>query len=145
MQRLRILRPLIANAVIAECVIDSGSEAVLMRRDVWLATGLPLYEDDAISLTAANSTTTRTIGGLRNVPFNIGGMEVFLQVQVIEHAPWEVLLGRSFLAHTSCITSDKTDGSSTLTLTNPETGERIRVPTLERPVAAHSARNQDFP
>ncbi|EIN13159.1 hypothetical protein PUNSTDRAFT_59508 [Punctularia strigosozonata HHB-11173 SS5] len=145
MQRLRVLRPLIANAVIAECVIDSGSEAVLMRKDVWLATGFPLYEDDAISLTAANSTTTRTLGGLRNVPFNIGGMEVYLQVQVIEDAPWEVLLGRSFLTHTSCITSDKIDGSSILTLTNPETGERIRVPTLERPVAVPPARKQGFP
>ncbi|EIN13453.1 hypothetical protein PUNSTDRAFT_30996, partial [Punctularia strigosozonata HHB-11173 SS5] len=129
---LRVLRPLISGQIEAECVIDSGSEGVMMRKDVWAATGLPLFLDDAISITAANSTTTRTLGGLRNVLFNIGGMEVYLQVQVIDDAPWEVLLGRSFFTHTACETKDLPDGSSTLTLTHPETGERVLVPTLER-------------
>ncbi|EIN06122.1 hypothetical protein PUNSTDRAFT_73659, partial [Punctularia strigosozonata HHB-11173 SS5] len=139
LQKLRVLRPLISNQVQAECVIDSGSEGVMMRKDVWAATGLPLYVDDAINITAANSTTTRTLGGLRNVLFNIGGMEIYLQVQVIEDAPWEVLLGRSFFTHTACETKDSPDGSSLLTLTHPETGERVQVPTLERP-KRHSPR-----
>jgi hypothetical protein len=133
LQKLRILRPLISNQIEAECVIDSGSEGVMMRKDIWAATGLPLYVNDAINITAANSTTTRTLGGLRNVLFNISGMEIFLQVQVIEEAPWEVLLGRSFFTHTACETKDSPDGSSVLTLTHPETGERVQVPTIERP------------
>jgi hypothetical protein len=99
LQKLRVLHPLISNQIKAECVIDSGSEGVMMRKDVWAATGLPLFVDDAINITAANSTTTHTLGGLRNVLFNIGGMEIYLQVQVIEGAPWEVLLGRSFFTH----------------------------------------------
>ncbi|EIN11612.1 hypothetical protein PUNSTDRAFT_63034 [Punctularia strigosozonata HHB-11173 SS5] len=145
LQKLRVLRPLISNQLEAECVIDSGSEGVMMRKDIWAAIGLPLYLDDTISITAANSTSTRTLGGLRNVLFNIGGMEVYLQVQVIEDAPWEVLLGRSFFTHTACVTKDSPDGSSVLTLTHPETGERVLVPTLERP-ARHSPRKQQgFP
>jgi hypothetical protein len=145
LQKLRVLRPLISNQVEAECVIDSGSEGVMMRKDIWAATGLPLHVDDAISITAANSTTTRTLGGLRNVLFNIGGMEIYLQVQVIDEAPWEVLLGRSFFTHTACETKDSPDGSSLLTLTHPETGARVQVPTLERPNRHSPRKNSGFP
>jgi hypothetical protein len=114
----------------------------MMRKDIWAATGLPLYVEKAISITAANATTTRTLGGLRDVLFNIGGMEIFLQVQVIDKAPWEVLLGRSFFTHTACETKDSPDGSSTLTLTHPETGERVLVPTIECP-ARYSPRKAE--
>jgi hypothetical protein len=145
LQKLRILRPLISNQVKAECVIDSSSEGVMMRKDIWAATGLPLHVDDAINITAANSTATHTLGGLRNVLFNIGGMEIYLQVQVIDKAPWEVLLGRSFFTHTACETKDSPDSSSLLTLTHPETGERVQVPTLERPNRHSPQKTPGFP
>jgi hypothetical protein len=62
-----------------------------MQQDVWMKTGLVLYEEEAITIEAANRTVTRMLGALKNVPFNISGPTFYLQVQIVRKAPYEVL------------------------------------------------------
>jgi hypothetical protein len=132
-QRLRVIRPIIDGQLECECVLDSGCETTMMRKDIWEKLGLPLHVNEGVTYTAANKTQTKTMGGLHNVSMNICGQEIFVQYQVVNEAPWEILLGRPVLTHLQCETIDHQDGSQHLIITHPETGVRVQVPTAERP------------
>jgi hypothetical protein len=47
---------------------------------------------------AANSTITETHGHLRNVRFTFDDIDIYLQVQVMPNAPYDILLGCPFYA-----------------------------------------------
>ena len=51
---------------------------------------------------SANATTTMTLGVVEDYPIQLGPIKIFLQIQVVEEAPFEVLLGRPFFNVISC-------------------------------------------
>ena len=84
-------------------------------------------------LEGANSTISSTIGIIRNLPILIGGITFFVQAQVIDRAPYRLLLGRPFYAISGAIHSSSLDGSTRIELTNPNSPfECIVLPTRER-------------
>lgn len=131
-EKLRAIFPTIGEGIRPECVLDSGSQIVGMRKDVWMKLGNPILSDQIMHMEAANSTVSHTMGVIPNLEFNIGGIKVYMQVQVIEEAPWEVLLGRPFMVLLSAKTQDFRDGSQTITLTDPKSGRTISLPTQAR-------------
>lgn len=148
---LRVINGLFDNKVQAECILDSGSQFIAMRRDVWERTDLFLIEDQGIILETANNGRSRTLGQVRRAELNLGGIKIFLQLQVVENAPFEVLLGRPFFAHTSCVTTDYPNGNQRITITDPLSGDRVTLPTHERirqapqcGPAHHEQHNQGF-
>ena len=62
----------------------------------------------------------------------IGGLSVYVQAQVVENAPYEVLLGRPFLALLSANMQDHPDSGQDIMLTCPETGAKTFVKTRAR-------------
>ncbi len=90
---LRALTPVIDGLHKVESVLDEGSQVVAMSAAVWRQCGLPLDPSVKIALTSANGETGWSLGLCRNVPFNFKGLEVLLQVHVVEHAAYDVLLG----------------------------------------------------
>jgi hypothetical protein len=78
---------------------------------------------------SANKSKDATLGVIENLGFDFGGGEIQLQVQVIEKAPFEILLGRPFYAHTSCVTRDTINGDQNITLSDPNTGKEITIAT----------------
>jgi len=80
---------------------------------------------------SANQTKNATMGVVENLVFDVGCGELLLQVQVVEEANYEVLIGRPFFALTSCKTQDRINGDQTLTLTNPNNGKEITIPTQQ--------------
>jgi hypothetical protein len=132
-QHLQVIWPIIDGQLECECVVDSGCETTMMRKDIWEKLGLPLHVNEGVTYTAANKTQTKMMGGLHNVSMNNCGQEIFVQYQVVDKAPWEILLGRPVLTHLQCETIDHQDRSQHLIITHPETGVRVQVPTAERP------------
>ena len=82
-----------------------------------------------MTMESANRTKNATMGVVENLVFDVGCRELLLQVQVVEHANYEVLIGRPFFALTSCKTQDCINGEQTLTLMNPNNGTEITIPT----------------
>jgi hypothetical protein len=78
---------------------------------------------------SANRTKNATMGVVENLVFDVGCGELPLQVQVVEEANYEVLIGRPFFALTSCKTQDCINGEQTLTLKNPNNGKEITIAT----------------
>jgi hypothetical protein len=101
---LRAITAVINHTDEAECVLDDGSSIVAMSKDVWKRLGLPLRPDHQLLMENAGGGKNSTLGLLSNVPFTIGRSTFWLQVQVVNNCPCEVLLGRPFLTLTSCRT-----------------------------------------
>ena len=81
----------------------------------------------------ANRATVRTVGKTNGLVFDFNGeVEVRLNAQIVEEAPFDVLLGRPFFAATSCVTKDHEDGKMEITLTDPESKKKVQVRTYER-------------
>jgi hypothetical protein len=69
-----------------------------MNSVIWEKLGNNLQVERALKMEAANSTITETHGRLRNIRFTFDDIDIYLQVQVMPNAPYDVLLGRPFYA-----------------------------------------------
>jgi hypothetical protein len=127
---LRAIYPTIDGKYSFECVVDHGSMIVGMNRNIWNKLGLGL-QNSKVRLTSANASHNDSIGRLANLRFTIGEIDFYLQVQVMEDTAYEVLLGRPFMKLMNCITQDYPDGNQTLTITDPNTGKSVIIPTVE--------------
>ncbi len=103
-----------------------------MSTAVWRQCGLPLDPSIKIALTSANGETGWSLGLCRNIPFNFKGLEVLLQVHVVEHATYDVLLGRPFSMLCETKIDNRSNGEQILTIRNPNTGMETVIPTHER-------------
>lgn len=115
-----------------ECLLDNGSMIVSMAREIAVRMGLTWDPAIRINMESASNHVERTLGLARNVRFAVGGIEVFLQVHVLERPPYKVLLGRPFDTFTSSVHKTNSDGSSELVLTDPNTKIVAVVPTYKR-------------
>ena len=77
----------------------------------------------ATNLEAANASTTLTMGLVENLLVKMGPITVYLQVQVVQDAPFEVLLGRPFFDVASCTDIGQSGGGNQVSLKDPKTCE----------------------
>ncbi|KDQ13317.1 hypothetical protein BOTBODRAFT_111558 [Botryobasidium botryosum FD-172 SS1] len=129
---LRCIEGVVAEKVRCECVLDQGAMIVVMRKDVWERSGVPMRQDMVLTMENANNSTNETIGFLPEVQFGFGGIPIWLKVQVVDNAPFEILLGRPFFSLTSCVTNDYISGEQRITLTDPESGKALTFATAEK-------------
>ena len=93
--------------------------------------GLTWDPDIIIQLQSANKTIDQSLGLVKNVPFRFGDIIIYLQVYIINDPAYQVLLGRLFDVITESNIQNRSDGSQTITLRDPNTGARSTVPTFE--------------
>ena len=129
---LRVIYPDFAGIIRPECVLDSGAQVVIMHKDVWEKLNVPLTESKSMEMESANSTITRTMGLVENFPVTFGPKTVKLQIQVVDKAPFEVLLGRPFFAAFGCDEYNTPEGSHELGIVNPNTGLKVKIPSSPR-------------
>src|SRR6201992_2278350 len=119
---LRVIFPTFAPGVEPECILDGGAQIVVMRRDIWEKLQTPITVNKAMSMESANATTTMTLGVLENHPVQLGPITVYLQIQVVNEAPCEFLLGRPFFDITSCAEVSRSGGNHEIHVKDPSTG-----------------------
>jgi hypothetical protein len=129
---LRTVYPLINRVGEVESVLDPGSQIVSMSRATSSVLGVSWDPDITVQMQSANNTLEKTLGLAKNVPFLFGTITAYLQVHVVENAAYKVLLGRPFDTITESVVKNARDGSQSLTLTDPNTGERCVMHTHER-------------
>jgi hypothetical protein len=144
---LRTVYPLVNGIGTVESLLDSGSQIVSMSKAVSLMLGVTWDPTIIVHMQSANNTLERTLGLARNVPFLFGTIIVYLQVHVLENAAYNVLLGRPFDIMTESVVRNSKDGSQSITLTDPNTGERCIMYTHEKgrvPTVLQSSFQPDF-
>jgi hypothetical protein len=115
-----------------EAVIDGGSQIIAI--DAWVAQGLGLQWDpnSVIHMQSANGQLKPTLGVCRNVPFKFGEVTVYLQLHVVEKAPFQILLGRPFDVLTESKVQNFKDGDQWVTVSCPNKGIQSVIPTYMR-------------
>ncbi|KAJ8693238.1 hypothetical protein PTI98_010477 [Pleurotus ostreatus] len=131
-QSLRIIRPIFNDRYEVECILDTGSQIIAMRRDVFDNLGLLIDIDKFITMESANLSSNQTIGLAHNVKMSLGPVDLYVQAQIVNDAPYEVLLGRPFFCLTSAVTRDYPDGRQDLTIHDPNSSRRFLIPTFKR-------------
>jgi hypothetical protein len=84
------------------CILDQGTEVVIMPREVWKELGVPLRSDHSLNMESVNMMCNSTLGVIENVPLNFGVGPMYFQVQVTVCTNFNVLLGHPFFKLTSC-------------------------------------------
>ncbi|KAG5221321.1 Plp [Salix suchowensis] len=132
MESLRVITLKLEDTHFVSCILDSGSQIISMRRAIWEALAIPLDLDKGLVMESANLTTNKTLGLARNIKASIGELDFYLQIQVVESAPYDILLGRPFHCLLSAVTQDYPDGRQDISLRDPNSDLRISIPTTER-------------
>ena len=129
---LRAVYPLINGEGKVESLLDGGSQIVSMAKEVAIEWKIAWNPDITVFMESANRELEKTLGLARNVPFVFGNIVVYLQVHIINKPAYKILLGRPFDSVTESLVKNEKDGSQTLILTDPNTGERSAMQTYER-------------
>ncbi|KAF9797582.1 hypothetical protein IEO21_10855 [Rhodonia placenta] len=132
---IRSIIALVDNKEQIECIVDPGSQIVAMSEEVCL--GLNLLFDPTIQLNmqSVNGEVDRSLGLIRNVPFRIGEIVLYLQAHVIRNAAYDILLGRPFDVLMQSVVKNFADKNQTITILCPNTGETVTIPTILSSVA----------
>jgi hypothetical protein len=134
---LRVVYPSFGNGIEPECILDGGAQMVVMRKDIWEQLRAPVAANKAIPMESANASTSMTLGLVENHPVQFGPITFYLQIQVVERAPFEVLLGRPFFDVASCEETSRSGGAHQIRLRDPKDGAPYVFPTYARPLKAH--------
>lgn len=137
-EKLRAIDVVLNGTRTVEAIMDEGSQIIGLRRDIWEDIGLPVRRDHLVTMETANSALETSVGLLQDLKLTVGGYNFYVQVQVVENAAYEMLLGLPFHVLTQGSTKFFGDGSSHLTLNDPNTGAVIMIPTRERNKTAKS-------
>lgn len=143
-ESLRAIYAIINQVGQEECLIDNGSMIVSMAKDVAVQLGLTWDPSIRINMESASNHVEQTLGLARNISFHVGGLDLFLQVHILEDPPYRVLLGRPFDAHANSVVQTRGDGSSELVLTDPNNKRVAIVPTYERGVGPEELQKQKY-
>lgn len=129
---VRSIFAVVDNTNKRECILDPGCQIVAMSEDT--CHELALAYDPAIRLNmqSANGTLDWSLGLARNVPFTIGSVTLYMQVHIIGSPAYDVLLGRPFDILTESIVRNFANEDQTITINDPNTGQRYTVPTFPR-------------
>ena len=115
-----------------ECILDPGCQIVAMSEDACHEIGLVYDPSIRLNMQSANGTTDWSLGLARNVPFTIGAVTLYMQVHIIGSPAYDILLGRPFDILTESIVRNFANEDQTITVTDPNTGQRYTVPTFPR-------------
>ncbi|KIN97971.1 hypothetical protein M404DRAFT_159047 [Pisolithus tinctorius Marx 270] len=104
-----------------------------MPRHIWEKIGLPLCCNHPMTMTSANMSKDTTVGILENLKLDFRARPVMLQVQVIEHANFNMLLSHPFICLMSIekcmVTNDYPNGGQWITLHDLNDGHEYTLPT----------------
>jgi hypothetical protein len=127
-----------------ECLLDSGSMIVSMAKEVAVQTGLSWDPSVRINMESASNHVEKTLGVARNVCFRMGGLDLFLQVHILENPPYRVLLGRPFDVFTNSVVKTTSDGSTEIMITDPNTKKVAMLPAYQRGVGPQELTKQRY-
>jgi hypothetical protein len=127
-----------------ECLLDDGSMIVSMSKVVATELGLTWDPEVRINMESASNHVEKSLGIAKNVCFNIGGLDLFLQVHILEKPPYRVLLGRPFSVFASCRTKVFPDGATEITITDPNTRATATIPTYQRGMGPEQLQKQRY-
>jgi hypothetical protein len=88
----------IRNITIHRCIIDEGASTCIISKTVWQKLGSLELIPSAITLRAYDGRPSSPKGLFQNVPVELGGKNILINIEVIDaQLNYNILLGRSYM------------------------------------------------
>jgi hypothetical protein len=88
----------IRNITVHRCIIDEEASTCIMLKSVWQKLGSPELLPSAITLRAYDGRSASPEGIFQNVPIELKGKTVLIDIEVIEaQLEYNILLGRTYM------------------------------------------------
>ena len=129
---LRSIYPLVDNQQHVESIIDPGSQIIAMSEDVCMDLALIYDPSIILNMQSANGEVDKSLGLARNVPMRIGNITLYVQIHIIHSPAYDILLGRPFDILTESVVRNFANEDQTITIFDPNSGNRATVPTTPR-------------
>jgi hypothetical protein len=86
------------NITVHRCIIDEGASTCIMSKSVWKKLGSPELIPSSITLRAYDGRPSSPEGLFQNVPVELGGKTILIDIEVID-APldYNILFGHSYM------------------------------------------------
>ena len=115
-----------------ECILDPGCQVITMSVIRCNELGLAYNLSIRLNIQSANGNCNLLLGLAHNVPFLIESLTFYLQVHIVQSPAYNVLLGWPFNILTESIIHNLSNKDQTITIKDPNTGQKITIPTLPR-------------
>ncbi|OSD04852.1 hypothetical protein PYCCODRAFT_1363312, partial [Trametes coccinea BRFM310] len=129
---LRSIVGLVDNKEYVEAIVDPGCQVIAMSENVCHALALAYDPSIRLNMQSANGEVDKSLGLVRNVPFAVADIMLYLQIHVIRNAAYDMLLGRPFDVLTKSVVKNYENEEQTITICCPNTGQLATVPTIAR-------------
>ncbi|KAL5513599.1 hypothetical protein ACEPAH_3998 [Sanghuangporus vaninii] len=113
-------------------VLDSGSSFIGIPRHIWRQIKSPACISNPTHIQTASPNPSQSCHIIPCVKISLPGFAMHAPVYILENAPFDLLLGRPFFAHTHAVTADLGEHCQTLYITDPATAEVFCLPTSPR-------------
>jgi hypothetical protein len=141
---LRSIFPVVNNQWEVEAILDPGSQIIAMSEDMCLDLALPYDPSVILTMQSANGAVDKSLGLARNVPICIGGITLYVQIHVIRSPAYDILLGRPFDTLTASVIQNYQNEDQTITILDPNSGQRATIPTTPRGRPKRITQRQNF-
>jgi hypothetical protein len=141
---LRSIFPVVNNQCEVEAILDPGSQIIAMSEDMCLDLALPYDPSVILTMQSANGAVDKSLGLARNVPICIGGITLYVQIHVIRSPAYDILLGRPFDTLTASVIQNYQNEDQTITILDPNSGQRATIPTTPRGRPKRITQRQSF-
>lgn len=138
---LRSVIPLVNERSHVEAVCDDGCQIVAMSESCAHSLSLSYDPEVKLKMQSANGGLDWTCGIARNVPFRFEDITLYFQVHVVPTPAYDVLLGRPFNVLTESVIKNFRNEDQTITITCPNSGRRVTIPSIPRGPPHHHPQN----
>jgi len=127
------LDALVNTSIKTPAILDTGSQIVVIWRDIVQSLRVPINNQRLIEMEGANSATNWTVGCAKNLPLQVGDVTIKVHMHVVKHASFSLLLGRPFQKSALLRFEDLPSGKIEVSVRDPTNLERrVYVPTRPR-------------
>jgi hypothetical protein len=113
----------IRNITVHRCIIDEGAATCIMSKTVWKKLGSPELLPSTITLRAYDSRPSSPKGLFQNVPVELGGKTILIDIEVIDaQLDYNIFLGRTYMYAMKAVAS-----SIFRTIMFPQNGKIVTV------------------
>jgi hypothetical protein len=142
---LRCLPMTVNHCETIDSVVDPGSQIIAMSEAVCHTLAAAYDPTIILNMQSANGEIDQSLGLARNIPCQVADITLYLQIHVIRNPAYDILLGRPFDVLTESVIKNYANEDQTITICDPNTGQRATIPTIPRGRPRHRPVPKVFP
>ncbi|KAF8219639.1 hypothetical protein L208DRAFT_1062899, partial [Tricholoma matsutake] len=113
-----------------ESIVNPGSSIISMAEDVCHKLGLAYNSSIRLLMQSANGTVDETLSLACNVPCDLGGITLYMQIHIIWDPAYNILLGRPFDVLMESVIRNYQNKAQTITICDPNSTRTATIPLI---------------